>query len=220
MILLIALISLSFPDSSFQYDVRPPYVFRSSIGSIVIETQVISHLVAPDSCCKKPLLVFHSSDGKELDRIEFNVVEKWYSDVKFTLVKLPELPDSVIVAVAGSPGGSDSRFESTIIGVVNGRIQDLFPKHLFSNIQGAFCIERSSNSDSTQIVLWKEIWGKEIHYAPHRYCATVFRWNGSCFHQAKYFETKTKYPAWFDAAKKYGFKSSFDYVGFLIPEYR
>ncbi|MGA3286129.1 MAG: hypothetical protein ABSD46_01740 [Bacteroidota bacterium] len=168
----------------------------------------------------KPILVFRSSNRKELHRVEFNSVEKWRSDVRFKVIKLPEFADSVLVAVAVSPGGSDSQYESTVIGILNGKIQDSFHEHLVSHNQGALCIEPLSHSDSTNIILWKELWEDGAHYDPHRYSATVFNWNGLFFKQVKSLETKKKYPVWQDAAKNLGFKSSFDYVGFLIPDFR
>ena len=219
MLLLTFIMSLFISDTLSQYDVREPYVYHSSIGNVLIETKVKSHLVEPDSCCKKPILIFYS-DGKEIQRIEFNVDEHWASDVKFKVVKLSEFSDSVIVAVACSPGGSDCQYESTVIGVVDGTIQDLFQEHLVSHNQGALCIEKLSRSDSTQIILWKELWEDGTHYDPHRYCATIFRWNGHFFTQMKAFETKKKYPVWQDAGKKFGFQSSFDYVDHLFPNFR
>lgn len=220
MLLAILLISLDISVSLLQHAGYQPFAFQTSIGRIVVETEPTSHSVHSEKSTKRPSLVFRSSDGKELRRVEFNVDEGSYSDVKFTLVKLSEFADSAFVVIAGSAGGSDSRFESTVVGIVNGRIRDLFSKHLFCNIQGALCIERSNVSDSTRVVLWQEIWGKEIHYAPHCYSATTFSWNGVSFVLTNHFETKAKYPTWLDAAIKSGFKSTFDYVSSLLPDFR
>jgi hypothetical protein len=194
---------------------------QSSIGAVTIETKVVSHLVIPDSCCKNPLLILKSPKGKEIANIGFFKNDlHWYSDLHFTTVRIPEVPDSIIIAVAGSPGGSDSRFETTIIGIEEGKIRELIQSHLLSNIQGAVCLEKVKNSDSTQIILWNEIWGMETHYAPHRYRATIFRWNGHVFAEVRYFETKKKYSVWQDAATKYHYHSKYDFVEHLIPDYR
>jgi hypothetical protein len=116
---------------------------------------------------------------------------------------VPGVPAETLVAVAGSLGGSDVRFEAAVIGLENGKPVELSPR-LRGSSQDALCIGRYR--DSASIFLINFVWGDESHYAAHVYRASVYRWNGRAFVKASQWATKLKHPTWKSACHELGVK--------------
>jgi hypothetical protein len=59
--------------------------------------------------------------------------------IKFKVLHIPGLPDPLLMVVAAGPGGSDSLWEMTLIGVVSGKIRPLWKQTKgISNAGGFF----------------------------------------------------------------------------------
>jgi|WetSurMetagenome_2_1015567.scaffolds.fasta_scaffold371608_1 hypothetical protein len=219
------LVFIFFSIAYTQSDRRCPCILRSSIGTIDICIQGINYITGGQNTS----IIFKASDGVGIKTIRFfNDVSNddsinWHTDINYVIIKLPEFTDSVIIAVAGYEDGTDNNYEGTLIGIVNGKLEDLLQQHLKCGIQGSICIEGKRTS-KTQLILWNELWAEdgfaEAHYGLHRYRATVFEWNGINFIQIKSFETEEKYKNYKEAASKNGYHSTYDYVANLLPDYR
>jgi hypothetical protein len=218
MLIIQFLILLNFLHSAEQQNDHQPYVFQTASGKILVEVSFQTRIFESDTFFTNPQLLFKSSSGIILNKVGFDTHDG-PSVANFMTAKVPELGDSIILATAGCAGGSDSYFETTIVGIVNGQVKDLFLTHLISHNQGAFCIKVATKSDPTKILLWNDIWEDGAHYDPHRYQVEIFQWNGSSFVKSKTIETKKKYPDWMTAAKQFRYHNNVDVVVCLLGDY-
>lgn len=124
-------------------------------------------------------------------------------------VSLPGVSKRFVLAIAGSPGGSDVTFEISFIGLVNGEPTELSPR-LTATSQDALCVGRYDGAPG--FVLMNFIWRDEAHYRPHFYAASTFRWNGSAFVQTTKRATKIKQRSWRAAARELRVKCQDNYV--------
>jgi len=137
--------------------------------------------------------------------------------VRFAVVKISGFPSPLVVATAGSHGGSDAAFETMIIGETGGSLKEL-SKRFNTSIQDCICI--GSSPQSPEILLFTFSWTDESHYAPHYFTLTTFIWNGSKFVELDARATKRKVRSWRAAAREFGVSCKMDLTELLIPDER
>jgi hypothetical protein len=218
-VFLLVLISFTLVSSANAQS-REAVVAFPTVGRVTVEARFTPSLPKENEALQRPVLIFRSPEGRELQRVEFAVGDNWHSELNFTVVQLPEFTDPLIIAVAVEPGGSDHHYESTVIGVVDGKIQDLLKEHPRSNVQGAFCLGRFGRNRKPGILSLNFIWKTGVHYQAHRYRCILYGWTGRTFDKAKVLETKSAHETWQDAASELGFHCRNDFVGLLLPEVR
>jgi hypothetical protein len=218
MLIIQLLIFLIILHSSEQQNSRQPYFFQTSSGNIFVEFSFQTRIIESDTFFINPKLLFKLSNGTILNKVVFDT-HGGPSVANFMTAKVPEFSDSIILATAGCAGGSNSYFETTIVGIVNGQVKDLFRTHLITHNQGAICIEAATKSDPTKILLWNDIWEGIAHFDSHRYQAEIFQWDGSSFVITKTVETKKEYSDWMEASKQFRYHNNVDVVVRLLGDY-
>jgi hypothetical protein len=173
---------------------------------------------------KNPLhLVLQNTKGMQILAIPFDPwgERPWPSDdLRFKLITIVGTNMPLIAAVALDPGGSDGRFESTLIGVVDGKPQDLLRPHPRVNYEGTVCLTSTGGDKHPDVMAINFMWEDGAHFNPHRYEITLFSWNGKRYVQTIHKKTKRKYLDWADAAKEYGYSCQSDFVSELYPNSR
>lgn len=166
-----------------------------------------------------PILMFQDVGGNILKTIKFklkgfgvdaNTIHP--SLLNFKLIYLARDATPTIIAVASSPGGSDTHFETTIIGFINGRIVEFTPSHIDSSSQNALCVE------GNKFVLFNFI-DKEGHYDSHRYEVIEYKVTNSKLKKINMKQTKKKYESWKGAAAELGYQCGNDLIQAINPNY-
>jgi len=144
------------------------------VGSVDIEAQFTREVPWDHSTAiiRPPTLVFRSTGGSELKRLEFGAEDDYYTELNFVVINLPQIAGPLVVAVAVRLGGSDNLFQSAIVGSPNGQIRDLLPDHPTTNIQGAFCLGKFGKHSRPGVLVLNFIWENGAHYSAHRYQCT------------------------------------------------
>ncbi len=184
------------------------------------EVRIKTHTSNPNPT-SPPFLTFEDKSGKILKRIDFQLegAGPYPSTAKVKVIPMSKGTNPLIIAVASSPGGSDIHFESTIIGFVNGQIQEVLAKHIESSSQDALCIENMDENQKASLVLFHFLW-EEAHYEPHRYEATSFVRDGNVFKQVNVKQTKKKHSDWEGAAAELGYHCNADLISEANQEYK
>lgn len=92
------------------------------------------------------------------------------SPSQMTVLTMKGLPGPLVLAVAVSPGGSDTMFETSVIGAINRQIKVLTPEPLTNNIRGGVYVGDLGEGRGFGATVWNFLWeGDEVHYDPHRY---------------------------------------------------
>jgi len=101
---------------------------------------ITAHIATPKST-SPPFLTFETAEKKLLKRIDFTLegVMEYPSIIRFELIQQSTPPSPLIVAVASSPGGSTSNFETAIVTFVGGQIIDATTNHIESQSLDALC---------------------------------------------------------------------------------
>jgi hypothetical protein len=111
-----------------------------------------------------------------------------------------------VVAVGVSPGGSDTRYETAaIVGGAEGLV-DVWPRHWQTLNADVICFGFYREGAAGVLGL-TFAWGRdegETHYAPHRYRATKYRWDGAALAYIGEEQTKARVANWQEAAAELG----------------
>ena len=129
---------------------------------------------------------------------------------------------SSLVAVGIEVGGSDSQFTTALISERNGRLVDLWPEHWSTNESDALCLGEFRRGEIGVLRL-KFIWGRgcgESHYAPHRFRATRYLWNGSTFSRVGSKATRGRVADWRTAAAELGYTCPTPYGGVDLASFK
>jgi hypothetical protein len=114
----------------------------------------------------------------------------------FKVVKRKGFPNPLILAVGINYGGSDEDYEGTVIGEVNGKIEELMPEQMSISNQGGISIGNLGNKRGLGAVSWVFFWGNDNgHYGRHRYKIMIYSFNKKTrhFNKTEILETKKKY---------------------------
>lgn len=173
---------------------------------------------------EKPLhLVLSNAKGVKVLSVLFHPWGEapWPSDdLRFKPISVTGITTPLIAAVALDPGGSDGRFESTLIGIVDGKPRDLMTPHPKNNYEGTVCLTPLGGDKRLGVMAINFIWEDGSHFDPHRYEIALYSWNGKKFVQTLHAETKRRYLDWADAAKEYRHTCQNDFVSDLYPDSR
>ncbi|MBO0726949.1 MAG: hypothetical protein J2P52_15200 [Blastocatellia bacterium] len=115
--------------------------------------------------------------------------------LRFKVLSVKGLPHPLILAVAVAPGGSDTLFESSIIGAVNGEIRVLTQEPLTNNVQGGVYVGYLGRKWGTGAAVWNFLWEDGAHYEPHRYEVELYPFNVKTmsFQKGKVLASRRKY---------------------------
>jgi len=113
---------------------------------------------------------------------------------RFIIIRNRCLLSPLVISIVMSPGRSDSGWEATAAGVINGELQELTYEHLRTSDEGGFFFGDLGHSIGYGAVQWDFVWGEdEAHVSPHRYEITLYKWNGWRFEWYRVFRTRSKY---------------------------
>ncbi len=156
------------------------------------------------------LLVCRLPDGTSALRVAFFGGESQFNGyVRLREIHPAGMPTPLLLAVAVTSGGSDSHFETALIGEVAGRVIDLWPQHWQTSILDDLCVGSLGPSKPIGVAVFNFTWGGdtgESHYAPHRYRVTLYKWLGKKLVMDGAQSNSRRVPAWTDAAKELGFR--------------
>jgi hypothetical protein len=193
------------------------------LGEFRVEAQ--SSLHEPGSY---PYLVFKKGNisvkqfdfvlGKEYSK---EVLKEFSFPARVKVVTLKGIKTPLVLGVVGVPGGSDSSFETMIIGEVGGALRDLLPKHPATHIEDAVCLGVFGKKSEPLLLVAKFIWAAdEAHPVPHRYSIMKYSWNGHVFSEISKETTKLKHRTGLDALKELGYSCKEDVTETLAPDVR
>lgn len=121
-----------------------------------------------------------ASTGKELFNEYCGRGDGFRVLLRFKVVRLEGLPGPLVLAVAMSPGGSDSSWEASVIGAAQGDIQRLTYERLTTSNQGGFFVGDLGGGLGPGAAAWCFIWGEdEGHYQEHQYEVTLYKWSAA-----------------------------------------
>jgi hypothetical protein len=215
----ISLIVLSFTSLAWAND-QQASILIPKIGAVIIR----SHIDKSPSL-SSPFLTIENAEGKMLKRIDFELkgvgidaVTLYPSLLNFKVVYPEKESNSIIIAVASSIGGSDIHFETTLIGILEGKIVELTPKHIESSSQDALCLENLGAGRPIGLVFFNFLW-EEAHYDPHRYEAILYEWSGTKLNKISMKQTKKRHKDWKGAAAELGYHCGEDLIRTTNPHY-
>lgn len=193
------------------------------VGKVHVEAY--SSLREPGSY---PYLLLKQSNGIE-SRFKFlmgkeyssEVLKEYRFPVRIKIVSVKGITTPLIVGVAGMQGGSDSTFETMIVGAVNDKLIDLLPDHPVTNIEDAVCVGLLGKNSLPQVLVAKFIWGSdEAHPEPHYYYVTNYSWSGSLFDMKSKRKTRSKHSTGLQALAEFGYDCREDITETLAPDVR
>jgi hypothetical protein len=115
--------------------------------------------------------------------------------LRFKVLSVRGIPTPLILAVAVAPGGSDTIFESSIVGNVNGEIRVLTPEPLTNNVQGGVYVGYLGKRWGTGAAVWNFLWEDGAHYEQHRYEVKLYPFDVKTvgFQKGKVLTSRRKY---------------------------
>ena len=163
--------------------------------------------------------------GEALMHVDFfRAHEVFDGYVRLKEIRPAGMPTPLLLAVAVSTGGSDSSFETTLIGERSGQLVDLWPQHWITNVLDDLCVGQLGPGKAAGVAGFVFVWGHAVdewHYAPHRYRATLYTWDGQGLAAAGMKVSQKRVPQWSDAAKDMGFACSGELHSFAeLDEFR
>jgi len=88
---------------------------------------------------------------------------------------------TIIHLVGVSFGGSGNGYTHVLLGPVEGGLKTLTPFNLTHSNMGGFFVGNLDGNGHSGMVLWDAIWKTGVHYSPHPYQASIYRWDGTQF---------------------------------------
>ena len=185
-------------------------------------------VTADTSIGAPPALSVVNAGGASLLRVEYTLganvtAEQQRSSpvpdtMRFQVVDTAEV-GPLVVAVAGELGGSDSSFETALVGEVAGSLRDLLPDHLRTSNQDAVCLGHFGRGLRLGVVEATFVWGeRESHYEPHIYDVSLYLWSGHGFELFTRRRTTHRHKSSRSALVELGFHCRYDFVRALLPE--
>ena len=209
-----------------------PLLFSPPNGAVSAQVVFPGHgvatVTADTSLAAPPALSIVSTEGAVLLRVEYelgaNLTEEQRREspvpdtLRFRVVHTPEV-GPLVVAAAGSPGGSDASFETALVGEIRGSLRDLLPTHPSTSIQDAVCLGRFGRGRQLGVVVANFVWGQEAHYAPHRYDVSLYLWSGHGFDLVSKRRTKRRHSSFRGALTEVGIRCRYDFRRALLPDF-
>lgn len=191
--------------------------FSCSLGTLVINESIKN-----GDPWGSPQITISTLDGKTVGKVQFALegFDPHPAVLKYKVMIVPGSKDPLVIAIAASPGGSDSHYEIAVIGVMNGQIAELCPTHIEANILDSLCLVALGSGNGMALVFFKFQWEDETHYAPHRYKATIYKITNTGLLVESALESSGKYPSWQGAANEMGIKAHYNLLEIIAPDYR
>ncbi len=191
-------------------DWTPPTAAASLSPSFQVTGRLECAGTAPGRSEGRVQLDCRLADGTSVLRVAFFGGERQFNGyVRLREIRPAGMPTPLLLAVAVTTGGSDSLFETALIGEVEGRVTDLWPQHWQMNILDDLCVGSLGPKKPIGVAGFKFTWGGdpgESHYAPHRYKITLYKWQRNRLVRAGAQLNGRRVPSWGDAAKEGGFQ--------------
>jgi len=116
------------------------------------------------------------------------------SKTRFKTISVKHPAGPLIFTIGMNPGGSDSAWEASIVGVVGGKLEELTYEHLKTSDEGGFFVGDLGHGVGFGVAQWDFVWGEdEAHVSPHQYEITLYKWNGRRFEWFRVFRTRARY---------------------------
>ena len=162
---------------------------------------------------------------QELTRFDFEMARHLSAEqvrlspfpARLTVVNASGIESPLVVATAGTHGGSDASFETMVIAEAGGSIREV-SERIWTTTQDAVCMNRAMRRP--EIVVLTNVWGHEAHYAPHVFTLRRYRWDGTTFRQTTTQTTRRKVASWRRAAKELRVSCRTDLTELLVPDER
>jgi hypothetical protein len=97
-----------------------------------------------------------------------------FATIRFKVLHISGLPDPLVMVVAAGPGGSDSSWEITLIGLVSGKIKRLWKQTKGLSNAGGFFVGDLGKGRGIGIAQWQ--WSP-WQSSSTRYSIQLYRWN-------------------------------------------
>lgn len=198
------------------------YAADANTFSCSLGTFVINKSTKDGGPWGPPQLTISTVDGKIVGKVQFALdgAAPYPAVLKYKVIIVPGSKDPLLIAIAASPGGSDSHYEIAVIGVMNGQIAELCPTHIEANLLDSLCLVTLGSDNGMALVFFKFQWEDETHYAPHRYKATIYKITDTGLLVKGTLESSGKYSSWQGAANEMGIKAHYNLLEIIAPNYR
>lgn len=114
--------------------------------------------------------------------------------LRFRIASIGRFPEPLLIASLATPGGSDTGFETQLIGRVHGHWRALMPKPAASLLEGGVFVGNLGGKLGPGVAVWSMVWSRgEAHVSPHRYALERMRWTGTRFVSLPKRVTRHKY---------------------------
>jgi hypothetical protein len=173
---------------------------------------------------RPPVLIFETRDG-EISKFEFlegkefspDVLQEFAMPLRFISLSFKGLNTQIIIGSLGMQGGSDSTIETIIVGESEGKLQELLPKHLVTNLEDLICVGNFGPDNKLTVLVSKFIFD-DAHPEPHKYLVTKYSWSGNHFSTEFNKTTKNKYRFGREALAEFGFICKGNLTELLVPD--
>lgn len=150
-----------------------------------------------------PFLLVKDLSGKIIGKVIFGEDDQdafsYKSALEFKIYHPRQLPSPLIVAVAATPGGSNTLYIIKLITVTNNQVKVLNDNGWQTLNEGGLSLDQEPD-----VVVWNTVWGEdESRPDPHRYGIQFYSWDGNRFILSKSLETKAKYKNYKKALREF-----------------
>jgi len=152
--------------------VQEQFIDAPGIGPV----RVVAYEPAEDGYTR--LIFTEAASGNNLLDVWLGASKSFKPRLRFRVMRVKGVAGPLVVAVMTSPGGSDSYWEATAVGVVDGSLEVLTYEELSTSEQGGFFFGDLGGGRGTGAAQWEFIWGEgEGHYGEHQYEVKLYKWN-------------------------------------------
>lgn len=136
------------------------------------------------------------------------------------------MPGEVLVvgttAVLGAPlvvvigryySGDDAYYETTLLGIVDGVLKDLYPRHWVTSYLDILCVGSTGQGRGVFGLTYDWDLDAESHVDLHHYRLTTYRWTGRSFVPLPERRTRGVFHRWRPALVEVGLKCEAPYGG-------
>lgn len=152
--------------------VQEEFMDAPGIGRV----RVIAYEPAEDGYTR--LNFTEAADGENLLNVWLGASDSYKPRLRFRVMRVKGVAGPLVVAVMTSPGASDSYWEASAVGVVDGSLEVLTYEELSTSEQGGFFFGDLGGGRGTGAAQWEYVSGEgEGHYGEHQYEVKLYKWN-------------------------------------------
>lgn len=179
--------------------VQPPYR--------VVQTQAFdqgawagSTVFAAEAAKRLPKLVIIDAACRVVAGFTFGATERdsyeFRSAIRFRALPENPLGVPILLASAVAAGGSNSLFQSMLLVRGDKGWRNLLPKPAETLIAGGIGIGDLGGRRGLGVAVWQDLPGPGANVDPHRFRATLYRWQGGALAAPQILRTKRAYDDW------------------------